>query len=122
MSNFKYFTARRRRPWGEKAEEEEERKRNKTKTGKEKRKKTRRGERKRKRKRPVAARESARERAKQQDEDRLLLKFSAKQVSRRNEANERVSVGVGETTTTCSLLSSLGYHLTLDPRREEKFF
>ena len=120
MSNFKYFTARRRRPWGEKAEEEEEeRKRNNTKTGKEKRK---RGERKRKRKRPVAARESARERAKQQDEDRLLLKFSAKQVSRRNEANERVSVGVGETTTTCSLLSSLGYHLTLDPRREEKFF
>lgn len=113
MSNFKYFTARRRRPWGEKAEEEEEeRKRNNTKTGKEKRK----------RKRPVAARESARERAKQQDEDRLLLKFSAKQVSRRNEANERVSVGVGETTTTCSLLSSLGYHLTLDPRREEKFF
>ena len=110
MSNFKYFTARRRRPWGEKAEEEEERKRNNTKTGKEKRK------------RPVAARESARERAKQQDEDRLLLKFSAKQVSRRNEANERVSVGVGETTTTCSLLSSLGYHLTLDPRREEKFF
>ena len=113
MSNFKYFTARRRRPWGEKAEEEEEeRKRNNTKTGKEKRK----------RKRPVAARESARKRAKQQDEDRLLLKFSAKQVSRRNEANERVSVGVGETTTTCSLLSSLGYHLTLDPRREEKFF
>ena len=106
MSNFKYFTARRRRPWGEKAEEEEERKRNNTKTGKEKRK----------------ASSGARERAKQQDEDRLLLKFSAKQVSRRNEANERVSVGVGETTTTCSLLSSLGYHLTLDPRREEKFF
>ena len=39
MSNFKYFTARRRRPWGEKAEEEEERKRNNTKTGKERREK-----------------------------------------------------------------------------------
>ena len=122
MSNFKYLQPRRRRPLGKKAEEEkEERKRNNTKTGKEKREKQ--GEEREREREKASSGKRERERASEATGRRSsVVEVQCEQVSRRNEASERVSVRVGETTKTCPLLSSLGYHLTLDPRREEQVF
>ena len=91
MSNFKYFTARRRRPWGEKAEEEEEeRKRNNTKTGKEKRKKQ--GEERREKEKKASSGKRERERASEATGRRSSVVEVQCEAGKQAKRSERTSV------------------------------
>ena len=91
MSNFKYFTARRRRPWGEKAEEEEEeRKRNNTKQEKRREKNKERREKEKEKKASSGKRE--RERASEATGRRSSVVEVQCEAGKQAKRSERTSV------------------------------